>query len=215
MRFRNREEAASLLVSRLDQYRGKQPVVLGIPRGGVPMARVIADALDGDLDVMLVHKLRAPWQPELALGSIDEAGRVYLMPFAADYGLTDEALAAERRVQLATLRERRQRYTAVHPPIPLTGRIVILVDDGLATGSTALAAVRAARSAGAGRVVVAVGVAPPATVTHLEQEADEVVCLHSPAEFGAVGVFFEDFSEVSDDEVVRDLRSARRPSVKQ
>jgi predicted phosphoribosyltransferase len=202
MRFRNREEAASLLAERLDQYRGQRPLVLGIPRGGVPMAAVVARRLEGDLDVMLVHKLRAPFQPELAVGSIDESGRVYLAPFAEDMAIDERALDVEKRAQLATLRQRRQRYTAARAPLDPAGRTVILVDDGLATGSTAIAAVRSARAQRAGRIVVAVGIAPPATLSRLRSEADEVVCLYAPPAFGAVGEFFADFSEVTDDDVV-------------
>lgn len=209
MTFRNREDAAQRLVERLERYRGQQPLVLGIPRGGMPMARLIADRLGGDLDVMLVHKLRAPFQPELAVGSIDEAGRVYMAPFAEDLALDAQELEAEQRAQLALLRRRRERYTAAHPRVGAANRTVILVDDGLATGSTAIAAVRAARAERAARVVVAVGVAPPATLSRLRQEADDVVCLHAPAAFGAVGEFFDDFSEVTDDDVVEILKATR------
>lgn len=208
MRFRNRGEAASLLAERLSKYRGTRALVLGIPRGGMPMASVIAGRLDADLDVMLVHKLRAPFQPELAIGSIDESGRVYLAPFAEDLGIDPRTLEAEEQRQLAVMQQRRHRYSAARAPIPATGRTVILVDDGLATGSTAIAAVRSARAQQAARVVVAVGVAPPDTIQHLQREADEVVCLYAPAEFGAVGEFFEDFSEVTDDDVVRLLTPA-------
>jgi putative phosphoribosyl transferase len=212
VRFRNREEAASLLADRLSQYRGDHPVVLGIPRGGIPMAHVIAQRLGAELDVMLVHKLRAPFQPELAVGSVDEAGHVYLAPFARDLAISQRDLDAEKQEQLATLKRRRERYTAAHPRVSLTGRTVILVDDGLATGATAIAAVRSARADRASRVVVAVGVAPPATVIRLGEEADEVVCLQAPAEFRAVGEFFADFSEVTDDEVVRLLAETRSHS---
>jgi predicted phosphoribosyltransferase len=207
--FRNREEAAFQLADRLASYAGQHPVVLGIPRGGMPMAAIVADRLGADLDVMLVHKLRAPFQPELAVGSVDESGQVYLTPFAHELGLDARTLDVETQGQLATLRRRRERYTAAHPRVDLTGRTAILVDDGLATGSTAIAAVRAARAAGASRVVIAVGVAPPDTVTRLGEEADEVVCLHAPEGFSAVGQFFADFSEVTDDDVVRTLAGAR------
>jgi predicted phosphoribosyltransferase len=166
------------------------------------MAALVAQRLDGDLDVMLVHKLRAPFQPELAVGSVDESGRVYLTPFADDLAIDERVLDAEKRAQLTTLKQRRQRYTAARAPLDLAGRTVILVDDGLATGSTAIAAVRSARAQRAGRIVVAVGVAPPATLSRLRSEADEVVCLHAPPAFGAVGEFFADFSEVTDDDVI-------------
>jgi predicted phosphoribosyltransferase len=209
MSFRNREHAARLLVDRLAPYRGQRPLVLGIPRGGMPMAALIADGLGADLDVMLVHKLRAPFQRELAIGSVDESGRVYLTPFAGELGIDQRDLDAETREQLDTLQRRRARYTAAHPRIGLEGRIVILVDDGLATGSTAIAAVRAARADGAARIVVAVGVAPPETIDRLREEADEVVCLEAPRDFRAVGEFFQDFSDVTDDDVVRLLAAAR------
>jgi predicted phosphoribosyltransferase len=211
MRFRNREDAASQLAGRLEKYRGRHPLVLGIPRGGMPMAALIADRLGGDLDVMLVHKLRAPFQPELALGSVDEAGRVYLTATARELAIDEKALEAEKQEQLATLKRRRERYTAAHPRVGLAGRVVILVDDGLATGSTAIAAVRAARGEQPEKIVVAVGVAPPETLGRLQREADEVVCLHAPAQFWAVGEFFADFSEVTDDDVVRILAAARTP----
>jgi predicted phosphoribosyltransferase len=214
MRFRDRADAAERLADRLQAYRSQRPLVLGIPRGGVPMAAAIAARLGGDLDVMLVHKLRAPFQPELALGSIDETGQVYMAPFAEDLGIAPRAIEAEKAVQLATLRQRRERYTAAHPRLDLAGRIVILVDDGLATGSTAIAAVGAARAPRAARVIVAVAVAPPDTVARLRAEADEVVCLHAPAAFGAVGAFFDDFSEVSDDDVVARLHAARQPDAR-
>jgi putative phosphoribosyl transferase len=210
VRFRNRQQAAELLAERLQHYRGQRPLVLGIPRGGVPMAATIARAIDGDLDVVLVHKLRAPFQPELAIGAIDETGRVYLAPFARQLGVSDEELDVEKQAELALLRRRRVSYAASRPPIDPAGRVVILVDEGLATGSTAIAAVRAVRAQGAARIVMAVGVAPPDTLAMLQDAADEVVCLHSPAAFGAVGAFFDDFSEVTDEEVIACLRKETR-----
>jgi predicted phosphoribosyltransferase len=174
------------------------------------MAATIARAIDGELDVVLVHKLRAPFQPELAIGAIDETGRVYLAPFAGQLGVSDEELEAEKAAELALLRRRRVDYAASRPPVDPAGRIVILVDEGLATGSTAIAAVRAVRAQGAARVVVAIGVAPPDTLRALERVADEVVCLHGPEAFGAVGAFFDDFSEVTDEEVIACLAEATR-----
>jgi predicted phosphoribosyltransferase len=209
MRFRDRLDAGEQLAARLARYGANRPLVLGVPRGGVPMAACIADRLSADLDVLLVHKLRAPDQPELAVGSIDEAGRVYLTSTAAALDLDEHALAGEIRHQLNTLRSRRARYSAARPPMALARRTVILVDDGLATGSTMIAAVRAARALGAGRIVVAIGVAPAETLTAVRAEADDVVCVYSPEHFLAVGEFFDDFSQVTDDDVVRVLSQKR------
>jgi putative phosphoribosyl transferase len=210
VRFRNRQEAAEQLAVKLGHYLGQHPLVLGIPRGGVPMAATIADALGGELDVVLVHKLRAPYQPELAVGAIDESGRVYLAPFVRQLGISDDELEVEKQEQLTLLRRRRATYASWRPPIDPNGRTVILVDEGLATGSTAIAAVRAVRAQGAARVVMAIGVAPPETLQMLQRAADEVVCLHSPEAFGAVGAFFDDFSEVTDDEVIACLSRGTR-----
>lgn len=205
MRFKTRLDAAARLADALGVYAADRPLVLGIPRGGVPMARLVAERLRGDLDVALVHKLRAPFQPELAVGSIDDAGHVYLAPFATSLGISDDQLRAEQQAQLDLLRARRQRYSAAQPRLSRTGRVVIIVDDGIATGATAIAAARAARLEGARTVVVAAAVAPPSTVSQLQREADAVVCLETPEDFGAVGEFFEDFGEVTDEQVVRDL----------
>lgn len=209
MRFADRRDAAVRLAERLAVYRGQEPVVMGLPRGGVPMARVIADALGGAVDVMLVRKIRAQDQPEFAIGAVDETGTVvrgpYFEAFPAAY------VQQEIRQQLALLAERRETYSALAAPVDLAGRVVILVDDGIATGATMLAAVRAVKARHARRVVVAVGVAPPESVTVLGAEADDVVCLHAPTAFDAVGRFFVDFSEVSDEEVAAALRGPAPP----
>jgi predicted phosphoribosyltransferase len=203
MRFKNREEAATLLADRLATYRAQRPLVLGVPRGAVPMARIIADALGGDLDVVLVRKLRAPGQPELAIGAIDESGAI-LKGRYFDIA-TEEYLREEVRKQLGILRMRREQYTRAQPPVDPAGRIAIIVDDGIATGSSMLSAIRSLRARKAKKVVVAVAVAPPSSVARIEAEADEVVCLSTPEDFYAVGQFFDDFSEVTDDMVVASL----------
>ena len=146
MRFKSREHAAGLLVQRLKtSYKNQNPLVLGVPRGAVPMAKIIADALDGELDVVLVHKLSHPEQPELAIGAIDEAGNAFVNDWAAE--LDPIYLEAEKKRQLAVLRERRGRYTPWRKPIDPHDRIVIVVDDGIATGSTITAALRVLRAA--------------------------------------------------------------------
>jgi predicted phosphoribosyltransferase len=203
MRFKNRDEAAIRLAERLAVYRERHPLVLGVPRGAVPMARIIADALGGDLDVVLVRKLRAPEQPELAIGAVDEAGNVLRGRY---FGLAgDDYLREELRTQREILRRRREQYARVQPAIDPRGRLVIIVDDGVATGSSMRAAIQSVRTRGASSVVVAVGVAPPSSLVRIETEADAVVCLHSTEDFYAVGQFFDDFSEVTDEMAVAAL----------
>ncbi len=209
MPFDNRLQAARLLAERLDGYRNRHPLVLAIPRGAVPMGRIIADALGGDLDVVLVRKLRAPDNPELAIGSIDESGRVYLEPDFGDLW-TEDYLEAEERAQLATLRERRSLYGIPRGNTDVSGRVVIVVDDGIATGSTMIAALRAVRAGRPAKLVAATAVAPAETIRRIRAEADEVVCLEIPEPLLAIGLHFRDFSQVSDEEVVRILHETRR-----
>ena len=215
MPFKNRDEAARQLAVKLSRYRGQHPLVLGIPRGAVPMARIMAEALDGDLDVVLVHKLRARDQPELAIGAIDETGQSHLAEYATELDFDASYIEFEKQTQLEELRRRRQMYTPVRPPIDPGGRIVIIVDDGIATGSSMLAAIRCIRARKPATLIVATAVAPPHTVGRIAKEADEVVCLETPEMFFAVGQFFHDFSQVSDDEVIAALaprRAAPHPS---
>lgn len=208
MLFKNREHAARLLAQRLISYRGKNPLVLGIPRGAAPMAKIIAEALGGELDVVLVHKLSAPDQPELAIGAVDETGNVYLSDYVSELGVSEDYIKDETERQLATLRRRRAMYTPLRPPLDPAGRIVIVVDNGIATGATMIAALRATRAKKPRKLIGAVAVAPPATVARLGKEADSIVCLKAPADFYAVGQFFEDFSQVTDDDVVRILQGS-------
>jgi predicted phosphoribosyltransferase len=208
--FADRIEAANLLAKRLQGYRGRNPLVLGIPRGAVPMAGVIADALGGELDVVLAHKLGAPFQPEYAIGAVSESGDVHLTDAAEMYGIDKSYIEREAKRELERLRLRREAYTPVRPPIDPAGRVVIIVDDGVATGSTMLAALRAVRARSPAKLIAAVAVAPPAAVGRIEEAADEVVCLVTPVSFFAVGQFFADFREVTDEDVVALL--AHRPA---
>jgi predicted phosphoribosyltransferase len=208
MRFKNRDEAAKQLVGRLAAYKGQKPLILGVPRGAVPMARIIADALEGELDVVLVRKLRAPGQPELAIGAVDEAGTVLKGRY---FDVADEKyLRDEVRAQQGVIRARREMYTRAQKAIDPTGRIVVIVDDGIATGSSMLAAIRSVRARKPLKLIVAIGVAPAQSLGQIEAEADEVVCVYAPAVFYAVGQFFDDFSEVTDDMVVTALSRAAR-----
>jgi predicted phosphoribosyltransferase len=208
MRFRNRNDAAVQLAERLAAYKGQRPLILGVPRGAVPMARTIADALGGDADVVLVRKLRAPGQPELAIGAVDEAGNVLRGTY---FDIADEGyLRDEIRTQREVIRGRREMYTRARKAIDPADRVVVIVDDGIATGASMLAAIRSVRARKPRKLVVAVGVAPMESLAQIEAEADEVVCLVTPADFYAVGQFFDDFSEVTDEMAVTALSHAVR-----
>jgi len=205
MRFRNRQHAARLLAERLQaSYKNKNPLVLGVPRGAVPMAKLIADALGGESDVVLVHKLTHPEQPELAIGAIDEQGNALISDWAAN--LDPGYLEAEKQRQQATLAKRRAIYTPARQPIDPKGRIVIVVDDGIATGSTMTAALRALRGRNPKKLIGAVAVASPDAARAMLHECDAMICLNVPAEFYAVGQYFDEFDQVTDKEVVAILK---------
>ena len=207
--FKDREEAAGRLADALAACRGRRPLVLAIPRGAVPMARLIAERLGGDFDVVLVRKLRAPHQPELAIGSVDESGWTYLAPHAASTGADQDYLAREKQAQLQTIRQRRAQYSPIHPPIDPAGRVVIVVDDGLATGATMMAALHSLREKKPARLICAVPVAPPETAAEVRKLADQLVCLETPAWFQAVGQFYRDFPQVEDEDVMALLKERR------
>jgi putative phosphoribosyl transferase len=210
MAFRDRRDAGQQLAKALENLRDERPVVLGLPRGGVPVAAEVARALDAPLDVILVRKLGVPIQPELAMGAIGEDGvRVLnvdvLESVGADAATVDRAERRERQ----ELQSRAERLRTGRPRIDVTGRTVVIVDDGIATGSTARAAIAVARAHGASRVVLAVPVGPSHTCRDLADEADEVVCLRQPEPFVAVGQFYRDFVQTTDAEVVAALAGAK------
>ncbi len=206
--FQDREHAARRLAKRLERYRGQHPLILAIPRGAVPMARLIASHLDGEMDVVLVRKLRAPLNEELAVGAIDENGGSYIADYAARMGANAEYLEREKLRQLETLKRRREAYTPLRPAINPAGRVVIVVDDGLATGFTMIAALHAVRAGNPARLVCAVPVAPPDTLIEVRRHADEVLCLETPSDFQAVGQYYAAFPQVEDAEVIRLLGEA-------
>ncbi len=208
MRFDDREDAARQLALRLAKNAADHALVLAIPRGGVPIGRVIADALKAELDVVLVRKIGAPFNPEFAVGSVGESGAVYVADYAARAGADEAYLASEADRQLALIRQRRAQYSAVRPALAVTGRSVILVDDGLATGATARAAIREIRKQSPARLTCAVPVASEDAAAAIEPLVDALVCLYIPQDFDGVGQFYRDFAQVEDATVARLLAHA-------
>jgi len=211
--FSDRREAGQALARVLASAKERDPVVLGLPRGGVPVAYEVARALEAPLDVFVVRKLGVPWQPELAMGAI-ASGDVLVRNESVLAGMqdADEALERVREQELGELERRERAYRGGREAVPLGGRTVIVVDDGLATGSSMKAAVKALRVAGAERIVVAVPVGPPDTCRQLESLADELVCLERPSLFMAVGQWYEDFGQTRDEEVSELLQRASAES---
>ena len=209
--FRNRAEAGTALAVRLEHLRSDDVVVLGLPRGGVPVAFEIAEALDAPLDVIVVRKIGVPGQPELAMGAIGEDGvRVVNHEVVRLVGASDADFIRVEQREREELQRRADRFRGATPRIDLAGRTAVLVDDGIATGSTALAACRVARAHGAKRVVLAVPVAAPESVHALSEDADEIICVEQPPWLRSVGESYEDFRQVDDQTVVDLLERAHR-----
>ncbi|MGP4002330.1 phosphoribosyltransferase family protein [Streptomyces sp. 8N706] len=214
MRFTDRADAGRRLAAGLEHLRTEHPVVLGLPRGGVPVAAQVADALGAPLDVILVRKLGVPYHRELGFGAIGEGGvRVVHDNIVRMSRVGEDDLAEVERTEEAELRRQAERFRGGRQRIPLAGRTAVVVDDGIATGATAAAACRVAKAQGAARVVLAVPVAPPDAAAALRSEVDEVVCLSTPSAFYAVGEWYEDFSQTEDREVIDLLaRSVPEPT---
>lgn len=210
MRFADRLDAAQQLSQALRTWRGHHPLILAIPRGALEIGRILAQRLDGELDVVLVRKLRAPASPEFAIGSVDESGWTYIAPYAPATGANEAYIEEEKRFQLAVLKDRRKRYTPDRAPIDAAGRIVIVVDDGLATGATMVAALHAVRARQPATLICAVPVASPESLALVRPLADEVVCLHVPVDFDSVGRFYRSFEQVEDAQAMSLLNEAGR-----
>lgn len=206
--FHDRYSAGRQLTERLAELHLTDPLILGLPRGGVPVARAVADELDADMDIVLVRKLGHPRQRELALGAIGESGHIVLNDeLIRRTGVSDEDLESVIDRERAELARRVESYRSVKPPVSLTDRVVVLVDDGIATGATMRAAIDVVRTAGARLVVVAAPVAPGSMVETLTRLADDVVIVEIPTVMGSVGQFYRDFRQITDDEVVEALGS--------
>jgi putative phosphoribosyl transferase len=207
--FADRQDAGRQLGALLAPFRDRDPVVLGLPRGGVPVAAEVAKALGAPLDVIVVRKLGMPFQPELAMGAIAEGGIRFLdRDLVRGYGVTEDQVAQIEERERRILESREKLFHAGRPRIPLTGRIVIVVDDGIATGATARVACLAARVLGASTVVLAAPVASVESVSEIT-EADEIVCVQTPRLFSAVGLHYVRFGQTSDDEVITALDDSR------
>jgi hypothetical protein len=205
--FRNREHAGSQLADCLNRRHFRNPLVLAIPRGGVMVGAVIAQELKAELDVVLSRKLRAPMQPELAIGAISEGGEVHLNPSAEDaLGIDPDYLGQERHHQLLEIARRKELFRRVRPQAEVAGRSVIVTDDGLATGSTMIAALQSIQPQNPYELIVAVPVASSDRLADVHQWCNGVVCLLAPDSFLAIGQFYKDFDPVEDEEVVRLLR---------
>jgi putative phosphoribosyl transferase len=203
--FANRRSAGRELSQQLQHLGGEKPVVLALPRGGVPVGFEIARALDAPLDIVLVRKIGVPWQPELALGAVVDGADPQVLinrNLVAELVIDERYINSETARQLDEIERRRKLYLGDRPPEPLAGRTVIVVDDGIATGSTVRTALRAVKKAGAGKIVLAVPVAPADALEQLKAEVDEIVCLSSPRRFIAVGAHYAEFAQLADADVI-------------
>lgn len=204
MPFRDRTDAGRRLAAALSRYKGHKPLILALPRGGVPVAVEIASALDGALDLMLVRKIGVPVQPELAMGAVAEGTPPFVVrneEVIAFSGVTPQEFEAACQHEVAEIERRRRQYIGDRAREPVAGRVVIVVDDGIATGATVKAALQAIRRQRPAKLVLAVPVAPPETIEALRPLVDEVVCLETPEPFGAIGYFYRDFSQLRDADV--------------
>jgi predicted phosphoribosyltransferase len=214
MPFTNRTDAGIALAAALSRYRDREPVVLALPRGGVPVAAEIARALDAPLDLVIVRKIGVPFQPELAMGAVVDGDTPIIVrneDVISLSGVGESDFQAVCRGELAEIERRRRRYLGGRPPVGVAGRTAIVVDDGIATGATVRAALRATRLRKPRQLVLATPVAPADTIRELRSDADKVVCLEEHEFFGSIGTYYADFRQVGDDEVIA-LLAASKPA---
>ena len=205
MPFANRKDAGRQLAQALARYKGERAVMLALPRGGVPVAAEVAAALNAPLDLILVRKIGVPMQPELAMGAVVDGKKPLIVrneEVIALTGVDETDFKAVCNAELAEIERRRKRYLGARPPINVAGRIAIVIDDGIATGATTRAALRATRARKPKKLILAVPVAPTESLAAMQDEADEVVCLEDHEPFGAIGYFYSDFRQTSDQEVI-------------
>ncbi len=209
--FPDRVQAAEALAVALHQYHGCKPLILAIPRGALPIGEIIAKRLQGELDVVLTRKISAPFSPELAIGAIDETGWLYLTPHAASAGASEAYIRQEAARQLTLLKRRRAQYTPLRPPINPAGRVVIVIDDGIATGATMIAALHAARAKHPAALVCATPVVAADCIATIAPLTDAMVYVHAPEYFRSVSQFYRSFLQVDDDDVIKILRRTGAP----
>ena len=209
MSFRDRSDAGRQLAKALADYKNRQPVILALPRGGVPVAAEVAAALNAPLDLILVRKIGVPFQPELAMGAVVDGGAPIVVrneDVIRHTGIDESEFKAVCDDELAEIERRRQRYLGNRKQVDISGRTAIVIDDGIATGATTRAALRATRMRKPKRLVLAVPVAPTDSLPELRHDADDVVCLEDHEFFGAIGLYYADFTQVSDEEVMEILK---------
>jgi predicted phosphoribosyltransferase len=209
MLFRDRADAGQKLAKALHRYKSRHPIILALPRGGVPVAAEVAKSLEAPLDLILVRKIGVPIQPELAMGAVvdgDEPMVVRNTDVIETTGVSEQRFDAICQQELAEIERRRQRYLGDRARSAIKGQVLIIIDDGIATGATTLAAIRALRKREPRELVLAVPVAPLETLEKLHAEVDAVVCLDTPTDFEAIGLYYRDFHQVSDEEVIATLK---------
>ena len=209
MPFKNRTDAGRRLAKALTQYKSLRPVVLALPRGGVPVAAEVAAALEAPLDLVLVRKVGVPNQPELAMGAVTDGAQPMVVrnsEIIEACSVSEQEFDAVASEELAKIERRRRRYIGDRTRAEVEGKVAIIIDDGIATGATTLAAIQAVRSRKPKELVLAVPVAPLDTVKKLHSEVDAIVCLDTPEELGAIGYFYRDFHQIGDEEVIATLK---------